>query len=74
MQQLQAANIVEDKSVTVFTETIKQKWYTVFILSFGARHTFPKPVVPNPKETGGAQVEDLLVPAFMTLKSNSEAS
>ena len=74
MQQLQAANIVKDKSVPVFTEPIEQKWYTVFILLFGVRHTFPKPVLPNPKETGWAQAEDLLVPAFMTLNSNSEAS
>ena len=74
MQQLQAANIVEDKSVPVFTEPIEQKWYTVFILLFGIRHTFPKPVLPSPKETGWAQAEDLLVPAFMTLNSNSEAS
>ena len=74
MQQLQAANIVEDKSVPVFTEPIEQKWYTVFILSFGVRHTFPKPVLPNPKKTGWAQAEDLLVPAFMTLNSNSAAS
>ena len=63
MQQLQAANIVEDKSVPVFTEPIEQKWYTVFILLFGVR-----------QETGWAQAEDLLVPAFMTLNSNSEAS
>ena len=49
-----AANIVEDKSVPVFTEPIEQKWYTVFILLFGVRHTFPKPVLPNPKETGWA--------------------
>ena len=54
MQQLQAANIVEDKSVPVFTEPIEQKWYTVFILLFGVRHTFPKPVLPNPKETAWA--------------------
>ena len=31
-------------------------------------------MLPNPKETGWAQAEDLLVPAFMTLNSNSEAS
>ena len=74
MQQLQAANIVEDKSVPVFTEPIEQKWYTVFILLFGVRHTFLKPVLPNPKETGWAQAGDLLVPAFMTLNSNSETS
>ena len=74
MQLLQAANIVEDKSVPVFTEPIEQKWYTVFILLFGVRHTFPKPVLPNRKETGWAQAKDLLVPAFMTLNSNSEAS
>ena len=74
MQQLQAANIVEDKSVPVFTEPIEQKWYTVFVLLFGVRHTFPKPVLPNRKETGWGQAEDLLVPAFMTLNSNSEAS
>ena len=74
MQQLQAANIVEDKSVPVFTKPIEQKWYTVFILLFGVRHTFPKPVLPSPKETGWVQAEDLLVPAFMTLNSNSEAS
>ena len=30
LQQLQAANIAEDKSVPVFTEPIEQKWYTVF--------------------------------------------
>ena len=35
MQQLLAANIVEDKNVPVFTEPIEQKWYTVFILLFG---------------------------------------
>ena len=73
-----AANIVEDKSVPVCTEPIEQKWYTVFILLFGARHTFPKPVLPNPKKTGWAlgwaQAGDLLIPAFMTLNSNSEAS
>ena len=74
MQQLQAANTVEDKSVPVFTEPIEQKWYTVFILLFGVRHTFPKPMLPNPKETGWAQAEDLLVPAFMTLSSNPEVS
>ena len=34
----------------------------------------PKPVLPNPKETGWAQAGDLLVPAFMALNSNSEAS
>ena len=73
MQLLQAANIVEDKSVPVFTEPIEKKWYTVFILLFGVRHTFPKPVLPNPKETGWAQAEDLPVPAFMTPNSNSEA-
>ena len=73
MRLLQAANIVEDKSVPVFTEPIKQKWCTVCILLFGVRHTFPKPVLPNPKETGWAQAEDLLVPAFMTLNSNPEA-
>ena len=66
MQQLWAANIVEHKSVRVFTEPIEQKWYTVFILLFGVRRTFPKPVLPNPKETGRAQAEDLPVPAFMT--------
>ena len=54
-------------------EPIEQKWYTVFILLFGVRNTFPKPVPPNPKETGWAQAEDLLLPAFMTLNSNSEA-
>ena len=74
MQQLQTANIVEDKSVPVFTETIEQKWYTVFILLFGVRHTFPKPVLPNPKETGWGRAGGPLVPAFMTLNSNSEAS
>ena len=74
MQQLQAANIVEDKSVPVFTEPIEQKWYTVFILLFGVTHTFPKPVLSNPKETGWAQAGDLLIPAFMTLNSNKEAS
>ena len=58
----------------VFTEPIEQKWYTAFILLFGVRHTFPKPVLPNPKETGWAQAGDLLVPAFMALNSNSEAS
>ena len=73
MQLLQAANIVEDKSVPVFTEPIEKKWYTVFILLFGVRHTFPKPVLPNPTETGWAQAEDQLVPAFITLNSNSEA-
>ena len=40
----------------------------------GVRHTFPKPVLPNPKGAGWAQAEDLLVPAFMTLNSNPEAS
>ena len=74
MQQLQAANIVEDKSVPVFTEPIEKKWCTVFILLFGVRHTFPKPVLPNPKETGWAQAGGLLVPTFMALNSNSEAS
>ena len=74
MQQLQAANIVEDKSVPVFTKPIEQKWYTVFILLFGVRHTFPKPVLLNPKVKGWAQAGDLMVPAFMTLNSNSEAS
>ena len=74
MQQLKAAYIVEDKSVPVFTEPIEQKWYTVFILLFGVRHTFPKPVLPKPKDTGWAQAEGLLVPAFMTLNSNPEAS
>ena len=74
MQQLHADNIVEDKSVPVFTEPIEQKWYTVCILLFGVRHTFPKPVLPNPKKTGWAQAEDLLLPAFMTPNSNSEAS
>ena len=54
MQQLQAANIEEDKSVPGFTEPIEQKWYTVFILLFGVKHTFPKPVLPNPKKTGWA--------------------
>ena len=34
-----AANIVEDKSVPVFTEPIEQKWYTVFTLLFGVRHS-----------------------------------
>ena len=53
----------------VFTEPLEQKWYTVFILLFGVRHTFPKP-----KEKRWAQAEDLMVPAFMTLNSNSEAS
>ena len=62
MQLLQAANIVKDKSVPVFKEPIEQKWYTVFILLFGVRHTFPKPVLPSPKETGWAQAGDLLVP------------
>ena len=74
MQQLQAANTVEDKSVPVFTGPIEQKCYIVFILLFGVRHTFPKPVHLNPKETGWAQAGDLLVPAFMTLNSNSDAS
>ena len=40
----------------------------------GVRHTFLKPVLPNPKETGWAQAEDLLIPAFKTLNSNPEAS
>ena len=31
-------------------------------------------MLPNQKETGWAQAEDLLVPAFMILNSNSEAS
>ena len=74
MQQLQAANTVEDKSVPVFTGPIEQKCYIVFILLFGVRHTFPKPVHLNLKETGLAQAGDLLVPAFMTLNSNSDAS
>ena len=62
MQQLQAANTVEDKSVPVFTGPIEQKCYIVFILLFGVRHTFPKPVHLNLKETGWAQAGDLLVP------------
>ena len=74
MQQLQAANTVEDKSVPVFTGPIEQKCYIVFILLFGVRHTCPKPVHLNSKETGWAQAGDLLVPAFMTLNSNSDAS
>ena len=31
-------------------------------------------MLPNPKGAGWAQAEDLLVPAFMTLNSNPEAS
>ena len=69
-----AAYIVKDKSIPVFTEPIEQKWYTVFLTFVGVRYTFPKPVLPNPKGTGWAQAEDLLVPAFMTLNSNPEAS
>ena len=48
--------------------------YCFYLLLFGVRHTFPKPVLPNPKETGWTQAGGLLVPAFMTLNSNSEAS
>ena len=71
MQQLQAGNIVEDKSVPVFTEPLNRSGILFYILLFGVRHTFPKPVLPNPKKTGWAlgwaQAGDLLVPAFMTL-------
>ena len=61
-------------SVPVFTEPIEQKWYTLFTLFFSVRHTFPKPVLPNPKERGWAQAEDLPVPPCVTLNSNPEAS
>ena len=65
---------MEDKSVPVFTEPIEQNWYALFTLFFSVRHTFPKPVLPNPKETGWAEAEDLPVPTLMTLNSNSEVS
>ena len=74
MQQLHADNIVEDKSVPVFTEPLNRSGILFYILLFGVRHTFPKPVLPSPKETGWVQAGDLLVPAFLTLNSNSEAS
>ena len=69
-----AAYIVKDKSIPVFTEPIEQKCYTVFMTFVGVRRSFPKPVLPNPKETGWTQAEDLLIPAFKTLNSNPEAS
>ena len=43
------------------------------MLLFGVWHTFQKVVLPNLKEIGWAQAEDLLVPLYMTLNSNPEA-
>ena len=60
--------------VSQYLQNLLNKISILFSYFFWRQAYFPKPVLPNPKETGWAQAEDLLVSAFMTLNSNPKAS
>ena len=65
---------MEGKSVSAFTEPVELKWYTVFILLFGVRHTYIRNrCFQTQRKQARRFAIDLMVPVFMTLNSIPEA-